>query len=33
MGTCRCCGQNAGFLRRQHGTGRDLHTTGIWKMT
>ena len=33
MGTCRYCGQNAGFLRKQHGQCRDLHTTGIQEMT
>ena len=32
MGTCRYCGQNAGFLRRRHGMGRDLHTAGIQEM-
>ena len=33
MGTCRYCGQNAGFLRRQHGQCDDLHATGIQEMT
>ena len=33
MGTCRYCGQNAGFLRKQHGQCRDLHTAGIREMT
>ena len=33
MGTCRYCGQNAGFLRRQHGQCRDLHAAGIQEMT
>ena len=33
MGTCRYCGQNAGFLRKQHGQCRDLHATGIQEMT
>ena len=33
MGTCRYCGQNAGFLRKQHSPCRDLHTTGIQEMT
>ena len=32
MGTCRYCGQNAGFLRRRHGPCRDLHTAGIQEM-
>ena len=33
MGTCRYCGQNAGFLRRQHSPCRDLHTADIQEMT
>ena len=33
MGTCRYCNQNAGFLRKQHGPCRDLHTQGIQEMT
>ena len=33
MGTCRYCGQNAGFLRKQHGQCRDLYTTGIQEIT
>ena len=33
MGTCRYCGQNASFLRKQHGPCRDLHTTGIQEVT
>ena len=33
MGTCRFCGQNAGFLRRKHGPCRNLHTAGIQEMT
>ena len=33
MGMCRYCGQNAGFLRKQHSPCRDLHTTGIQEMT
>ena len=33
MGMCRYCGQNAGFLRKQHGQCRDLHATGIKEMT
>ena len=33
MATCRYCGQNAGFLRKQHGQCRDLHATGIQEMT
>ena len=33
MGTCRYCGQNAGFRRKQHGQCRDLHATGIQEMT
>ena len=33
MATCRYCGQNAGFLRKQHGPCRDLHATGIQEMT
>ena len=33
MGTCKYCGQNAGFMRRQHGHCRDLHSTGIQEMT
>lgn len=33
MGNCRYCGQNAGFLRRQHGQCRDLHATGVREMT
>ena len=32
MGICRYCGQNAGFLRKQHGQCRDLHTAGIQEM-
>ena len=31
-GTCRYCGQKAGFLRKQHSPCRDLHTTGIQEM-
>ena len=33
MGTCRYCGQNASFLRKQHGPCRDLHTTSTQEMT
>ena len=33
MGTCRYCGQNAGFLRKQHGQCRELHAKGIQEMT
>ena len=33
MGTCRYCGQNAGFLRKQHGQCRELHAAGIQEMT
>ena len=33
MGTCRYCNQSAGFLRKQHGPCRDLHTAGIQEMT
>ena len=33
MGTCRYCGQNAGFLQKQHGQCRDLHAVGIQEMT
>ena len=33
MGTCRYCNQSAGFLRKQHGPCRDLHTAGILEMT
>ena len=33
MGTCRYCNQSAGFLRKQHGQCRDLHTEGIQEMT
>ena len=33
MGACKHCGQNAGFLRKQHGQCRDLHATGIREMT
>ena len=33
MGTCHYCQQPAGFLRRQHGQCRDLHTTGVQEMT
>ena len=33
MGTCRYCGQNAGFLRKQHGHCRDLHAQGVQEMT
>ena len=33
MGTCRYCGQKAGFLRKQHGQCRNLHATGIQEMT
>ena len=33
MGTCRYCNQNAGFLRKQHGQCRDLHTQGMREMT
>ena len=33
MGNCRYCGQNAGFLRKQHGQCRDLHKVGIQEMT
>ena len=32
MGTCRYCNQSAGFLRKLHGTGRNLHTDGIQEM-
>ena len=32
-GNCRYCNQNAGFLRKQHGQCRDLHTAGIQEMT
>ena len=32
-GTCRHCGQKAGFLRKEHGQCRDLHATGIQEMT
>ena len=32
-GTCRYCGQPAGFLQTQHRPCRDLHTTGIQEMT
>ena len=32
MSTCRYCGQNAGFLRKQHGQCRDLHATGFTEM-
>ena len=31
-GTCRHCGQKAGFLRRQHSHCRDLHAIGIQEM-
>ena len=31
-GTCRYCGQNAGFLRKQHGQCRDLHASGYQEM-
>ena len=30
--TCRYCDQNAGFLRKQHGQCRDLHTSGYQEM-
>ena len=33
MGTCRYCNQSAGFLRKQHGQCRDLHTAGMNEMT
>ena len=33
MGSCRYCNQPAGFLRKQHGQCRDLHTAGIKEMT
>ena len=33
MGTCRYCNKSAGFLRKQHGQCRDLHTAGIQEMT
>ena len=33
MGACQYCGQSAGFLRKQHGQCRDLHTAGIQEMT
>ena len=33
MGTCRYCGQNAGFLQKQHGQCRDLHAAGMQEMT
>ena len=33
MGNCRHCGQNAGFLRKQHSQCRDLHATGVQEMT
>ena len=33
MGTCRHCGQKAGFLRKQHSQCRDLHITGVQEMT
>ena len=33
MGACRYCNQNAGFLRKQHGQCRDLHTAGMNEMT
>ena len=33
MGICRYCNQNAGFLRKQHGQCRDLHSQGIREMT
>ena len=32
MGTCRHCGQKAGFLRKQHSQCRDLHGAGIQEM-
>ena len=32
MATCRCCNQNTGFLRKQHGQCRDLHTSGYQEM-
>ena len=32
-GTCRYCGQKAGFLRKQHSPCHDLHTAGIQEMT
>ena len=32
MGMCRYCGQKAGFLRKQHGQCRDLHTAGFQEM-
>ena len=31
-GICRYCGQNAGFLRKQHGQCRDLHASGYQEM-
>ena len=32
MGNCRYCGENAGFLRRQHGECRERHQTGMQEM-
>ena len=32
MGACRYCGQDAGFLRKQHGECRDRHRAGIEEM-
>ena len=32
-GNCRYCGQNAGFLWKQHRPCRDLHSTAIQEMT
>ena len=31
-GTCRHCGQKAGFLRKQHSPCRDLHQAGFTEM-
>ena len=31
-GTCRHCGQKAGFLRKQHSPCRDIHQAGIQEM-
>ena len=33
MRTCKYCGQNAGFLRKQHGQCRELHEEGMQEMT
>ncbi len=32
-GTCRHCGQNASFLRKQHGQCRQTHQSGMNEMT